>query len=168
MLKQYRVATAAGTALPNSTSETRLRVYSMPGYSLQAGKVYKVRGSVRATATNSTDTLRNRVRIGPTTLTGTAVVDSGAVDVADGDVFTFDVDIAVRSAAGSTSGSIVVVGNGSALGAAGTVTHRAAHAIVSSLDFTAALLIEVTGTWSVASASNSCQLESLNVYEISD
>lgn len=158
---------AAGTALSNSTTETVLGSVELPAGSLQANKVYQVRYSVRVTAQNSTDTLRVRLRVGPTTLTGTAVADSAAVDAAVDDVVVGAVDIVPRSGNPSTSGTVVAKGVATTLGAAGTVTARAAHAIVSSLDTKGATQrIEVTGVWSVANAGNSAQLESLEVYEV--
>ena len=159
--KLIQANSAAGTALTNTTTETVLSSVVLPAGSFLVGKTYRVRGSVRATATNSTDTLRIQVRLGPTTLTGTAVFDAAAVDVANDNVMVFDLEFVPRA----TLTDVAVVGFGSTEGAAGTVTMRAAHAIVSSLVFTVAQRIEVTGTWSVASASNSCICETFNVYE---
>lgn len=161
MMKLLDVKTAAGTALSNATAETLLGSTVLVAGALQPGKVIKVRGSVRATATNSTDTLNVKVRLGPTTLTGTVIFDATAVDVADANVMVFDVELVPRA----TLTDVVAVGFGTIEGAVGTVTARGAHVIVGSLNFAVAQRIEVTGTWSVASSSNSCQLESLNVYE---
>lgn len=160
---------AAGTALTNSTTETVLTSYALvtgvplAAYSFQVGKSYRIRGSVRATATNSTDTLRVRLRIGPTTLTGTVVADSTAVDVADNDLFIFDVTVTCR-AVGST-GEILIAGSASVIGVEGTATMRTTFERITSFDTTSAQRIEVTGVWSVASASNSCQAESFSVEE---
>jgi hypothetical protein len=155
---------AAGTALTNSTAETVLTSYTVPAYGFQNGKVLKIRGSVRCTAQNSTDTLTVRVRVGPTTLTGTALFTSAATDEAVSDICVFDLELQARDA--DSSGTLVACGFGSPPDATGTAVVSIAPVPTTSVDFTAALRIEVTGQWSVASASNSCQAESFTVYEI--
>jgi hypothetical protein len=154
---------SAGTALTNSTTETVLGSYEIPANGLQAGKVYQLSGAVVATATNSTDTLRIRVRVGPTTLTGTVVADSAAVDVANGDVVAWNLTATVRNT-GSTS-VVLVSGFCSAPGAEGTATARVAFESLS-LDSTVAQKIEATGVWSVANAGNSCRCDSFIVAEM--
>lgn len=160
---------AAGTALTNSTTETVLASYALatsqplPANFWTVGKQIKIRALVRATATNSTDTLQVRVRMGPTTITGTVIFDSTAVDAADNDVTYVDLTVTCRTV--GTSGVLEVMGGGSIEGVAGTATVRARRAAVTSYDTTIDQRIEVTGTWSVASASNSCQAESFEIYE---
>jgi len=154
---------SAGTALTNSTTETVLGSYEIPANGLQAGKVYQMSGAVVATATNSTDTLRIRVRVGPTTLTGTVVADSGAVDVANGDLVAWNLTATVRNT-GSTS-VVIVAGTCSAPGAEGTATARVAFESLS-IDSTVAQKIEATGVWSVANAGNSCRCDSFLVAEM--
>lgn len=153
---------SAGTALTNSTTETVLGSYEIPANGLQAGKVYTLSGAVVATATNSTDTLRIRVRVGPTTLTGTVVADSGAVDVANGDVVAWSLTATVRNT-GSTS-VVIVSGFCSAPGAEGTATARVAFESLS-IDSAVAQKIEATGLWSVANAGNSCRCDHFTVAE---
>lgn len=153
---------AAGTALTNSTTETVLGSYEIPANGLQAGKVYHLSGAVVATATNSTDTLRIRVRVGPTTLTGTVVADSGAVDVANGDVVAWSLTATVRNTGGTSV--VIVSGFCSAPGAEGTATARVAFESLS-LDSAVAQKIEATGVWSVANAGNSCRCDSFLVAE---
>ena len=157
------IDTAAGTALTNSTTETVLASHVLPANSLQKFQEYEIATLVRATATNGTDTLRVRLRIGATTLTGTVVADSTAVDVADNDVVSMRTLCDVRSH--GTAGSMVCYVVSTILGAEGTVTARAAFEVLTSLDTTAALRIEVTGVWSAASASDSAQSEGFVVIE---
>ena len=154
---------SAGTALTNSTAETVLGSYEIPANGLQAGKVYHLSGAVLATATNSTDTLRIRVRVGPTTITGTVVADSGAVDVANGDLVAWSLTATVRNT-GATS-VVIVAGTCSAPGAEGTATARVAFESLS-IDSTVAQKIEATGLWSVANAGNSCRCDSFIVAEM--
>lgn len=154
--------TTAGTALTASSTETVLTSATLKAYSLQPGKVYRVHAAVLATATNATDTLTVRIRVGPTTLTGTAVASTGAVDVANSDVAVADLHMVVRDA---DSASVVLVsGSASVLGAEGTATMRAAFESLS-LDNAADQLIEVTGQWSSTSASNSCRADAFLLFE---
>lgn len=160
IIRLIAIAIAAGTALTNSTTETRLNTAAqatIPKYTLRAGKRIGLRACVRATATNSTDTLQVRVRIGGTTLTGTVVADTGAVDVANNDMCVFDLEIVCRT--DGTTGTLLVSGLSTILGAEGTVTSRAAFEALSNVNTEADLLVEITGVWSVANAGDSCQLE---------
>lgn len=168
-LRNLTTTTAAGTAVSNTTTETALNgaLFTIPANTLRAGVAYHLKGTVRATATNSTDTLQVRVRghTAATLAAGTAVAASGAVDVADNDVVHLDLRVCPRSAAGSTAGTVAVDGVISAPGAEGTATTRVAFEILT-VDYTAAYYIGATGVWSVASASNSCQVETFIVDEI--
>lgn len=162
---------ADGTALTNTTTETVLDYVTIPAGSLVPGKIYRCRGKVRATATNSTDTLTVKL-YGHTTsavASGTALGTSGAVDVADNDIVVWDIDLVPAGTQGvpSSSGVIQVSGLVSAAGAEGTVTARGAHEKLSSINCQADYYVGVTGKWSVASASNSCLIESFTVEEIS-
>jgi hypothetical protein len=158
--------TSAGTAHTNSTDEAVLSSQELKGNHFRSGKVYRYQGAVRATATNATDTLTVVGRVGTAALSGTAVFSSGAIDVANNDLIVWDVLIIPRSAAGSTSGSLIVTGSATILGAEGTVTSRAVHEIVSSVDYTASQYVSVTGDWSVANAGNSAQAEAFVLTEL--
>jgi hypothetical protein len=92
------VLTAAGTPVTDTTAETSMGGYTFPANFWQAGKVVKFSGFVRTTASDSTDTLLVKVKIGSTTLITTA-----AVDVADGDVCAFSGVLACRNNPGATS-----------------------------------------------------------------
>lgn len=162
MRLQYALL-AAGTALTNTTDETVLASTSLPAYSLQPGKVYRVKAAVIATATNSTDTLTVRLRVGPTALTGTVCGSSGAVDVANNDVVIIDVELVVRDA--DASSVVLAHGTVSAAGAEGTATLRVAFESLA-LDSGVAQHIAVTGQWSAASASDSCRADALTVTEL--
>jgi hypothetical protein len=152
------VTTAAGTPVSNTTAETSLGSYTFPANFWQVGKGVKFSGFVRTTASDSTDTLLVKVKIGSTTLITTA-----AVDQVNGDVCSFSGVLVCRSA---PSASAVIVGNGfyGPPDVSGTAALGWA-AIASSLNTGAALAFDVTATWSVAAAANSCQLESLALFE---
>ena len=154
---------AAGTALSNSTTETVLASAELSANTLQRGKLIKIHGAVIATATNSTDTLNVKLRVGPTTLTGTVVGASGAVDVANNDVVVIDVTCVPR-AAPAASTTVLCDGLITAPGAEGTATARAAFESLS-IDTTAAQLVELTGTWSAASSGDSARADQLLVID---
>ena len=81
--KLYELS-AAGATVTASSTETVSASATIPASLLQAGTTVRIRVQGIQTAVNSTDTCRFQVRIGPTTLTGTGVLDSTAV--AGGDV----------------------------------------------------------------------------------
>lgn len=154
---------AAGSALSNTTAETVMASHTLPAYSAQVGKRYKVRGAVRATATNSTDTLQPRLRMGTVTLTGTVLADGTAVDAANDNLWAFELEGVVRAI--GASGVIAWSGEASIVGAEGTVTERAAFEI-DGTDLNADNFIQITGQWSVANAGNSAQVEYFTIDEI--
>ena len=166
MIQLLYALLAAGTALTNSTAETLLASHELPAASMQAGKVYDIDAVVIATATNSTDTLLVNVRIGPTTLTGTIVGAAAATDVADNNVVIVKLKAVVRSVSAAGLATIAVFGLVSLHGAEGTGTARAAYEILTSVNTLVTQRIEVTGTWSVASTSNSCRADALVVTEL--
>jgi hypothetical protein len=154
---------AAGTALTNSVTHTVLASYELPANHLQPGKVYRLQAAAIATATNSTDTLRVRLLVGPATLTGTLVWDGTAIDVADNDKIALDLTFTVRNV--GSAAIVIVTGLCTIEGAEGTVTARLAFEQLS-LDSTVAQKIELTGLWSVASASNSCRADQFVLTEL--
>lgn len=164
MLRLLYVLLAAGTALSDSTTETVLDSYNVEAHTFRKNKVLRVKGSVRATATNSTDTLTLKVRVGSETKTGTVVIDSGAIDVADEDIFVFELDLIARDDPGEDVDIVArsLYGGPDAAGSNAKIGHE----IIANEETDADVLIEVTGTWSVANAGNSCQMESLEVYEV--
>ena len=155
-------ATAAGTALTNSNTETVLGSVTLPANTVKAGTGVKIRYQVVATATNSTDTLQLKLRIGPTTLTGTAVVTTTAVDVTNNDIATADIEFVGRAAPGAAA-ACVAFSNYNNPGAAGTAAQVTGYMGSTNFATNGALLVEVTGTWSVANAGNSCRLDILDV-----
>jgi len=152
---------AAGTTHTNSTDEAVLASATFPAGFWQAGKVVKARALVTVGSSNSTDTLTVVARFGAAALTGTAIGTTSALDVADNDLVVADIELECRSA--GTAGVIVATvllsedAAGTAAGAHGQV--------ISSVDTTAATYVSITGDWSVASASNQCTAQGLNVFE---
>ncbi len=166
MLRKLQQLLADGTTLTNSTTETVLGEYVVPaGYFNVAGKSLRVKWAGSCPSTNSTDTLTLRIRIGTsaTPSSNTAVFTGTATDVANNDVFGGEVVIFPRSAP-STSGTLVVHGRASNPAAAPSPIIVANKAITTA-DTTAAIRVQVSGTWSVASSSNQVALIAFDVWE---
>lgn len=153
--------TAAGTALTNSTTETVLGSYSIPASTIKLGTVMRVRYQVIASTTTGATTLIVRLRLGPTTLTGTALITHSTVDAADSNIVTGYAELIARAAPGATAACVAVTqysqlaaAGGAVLGGFMASTNFATNGI---------LLLEVTGIWSAADA-NSCRCDILDVW----
>lgn len=151
---------AASAAVTNTTAETAFdQTYQFPVNALKAGDLVKVRAQVIATATNATDTLTLKLKIG-----NTVVVATAAVDVANNDIGYIEAIIAIRT--DGAGGTLVACGV-QALGTPGTVTAKPFNLASTAVDTTAAQTVSVTATWSVANAGNSCRLDMLAVELVS-
>ena len=149
-------STAASTAVSNTVTETNFDTnYSIPAASLTAGTIVRVRWQGIATATNSTDTLTIRLKLGSTT-----VLASAAVDVANSDIFAGQATLIFRTV--GASGTFVAMGLMSDPGAQG-VAVKARSMASTAVDTTAALTLAVSAEWSVANAGNSCRLDVMEV-----
>lgn len=148
---------AAGTALTASTTETVLASYTIPAGTLKAGTLLRVHYQGIVSATTGATTLTQKLRLGSTTLTGTAIVSGTATTTAASLIFSGYFDIVSRAAASAAS-ALVAHGMFSEPTAAGAVTPK--QAIMASTNFAtnAALLLELTGQWS-ASDANSCRAD---------
>lgn len=147
---------AASAAVTNTTTETAFdKSVTIPANYLRAGDIIRVRAQVIATSTNSTDTLTLTLYLGSVSIVATA-----AVDVANNDIGYIDCDIVIRTI--GASGTLVGAGV-QGLGVPGTVTAKPFLKASATVDTTAANAVALKATWSVASASNSCRLDVLDV-----
>lgn len=153
--------TAASAAITNTITETLFDAqYSIPANTLKAGTLVRIRYQGIATATNSTDTLAVKLYIGG--LSGTALISHAATDVANNDVFSGEMSLICRDA--GATGHIVGAGSYKSVpAAAGTATYKDAVLASTVIDTTAAQVVGVSATWSVANAGNSCRLDFLSV-----
>ena len=150
----------ASTAVTNTTTETLFdQNYAIPANSLNAGDVLRIRFQGIAPATNSTDTLTIKLYIGG--LTGTALITSAAVDVANNNTFQGECDLVVRTA--GSSGTFTATSWWQDPGAAGATTPKTAFNASTTLNTTVSQTIGVSATWSVANAGDSCRLDVLNI-----
>lgn len=155
--------TGAGTAHSNSTTESSVASHTFTADSLQPGKVFLARCAVRATATNSTDTLTPAVRFGSsTTVTSNTSAGSGnAVDVADNDTFLVDLWIHCQSAT-----RVVITGLITTADALGTDAVLDRVYLIATIAKGTTYYLDITADWSVASTANSCQSEAWAVLEV--
>lgn len=150
------VSNTNSNTVTNTSSQTSFgQTYAIPAASLMAGDVLHIVAQGIAPSTNSTDTLNVALKIGSTTITTT-----GAVDVANNDIFHIDATVVFRAV--GASGSMVAVGT-DALGADGTVTAKPFSLTPTSVNTNAALTVDVLATWSVASTSNQVQMNILSI-----
>jgi hypothetical protein len=180
-------ATASGTAIANSTTETILFPnVTIPANYLQDGRVLRLRafGGYGTTATPTlTFTLRwggvsGTVMAKTAAITTTSAVGSGASMTA-----LWEIELIIQVRANGSSGTAMSNGqvllHTSTAPTAGTVTNYGLVApfasgstggttpAVATLDFTADTALSLTATWGTANAANSIQghnylLESLN------
>jgi len=147
---------AASAAVTNTTTETDFdKSYSIPANTLKAGDVIRVTAQVIATATNSTDTLAIKLKLGSTVL-----ATSGALDVANDDICVVAATIVIRTA--GASGTLVACGF-ITIGVEGTSTVKAFKLASTAVDTTVAQVLKASATWSVANAGNSCRLDVLAI-----
>lgn len=152
--------TAASTAVSNTTTETAFSngTVTIPANTLKVGDVIRVRAQGIATSTNSTDTLNVKLKIGTT-----VIVATGALDVANNDIFLIDATLVIRTI--GAAGTFIATGTVT-IGASGTATAKAFNLAETAIDTTAAQTITVTATWSVASPSNSVRQDILLVEQV--
>lgn len=185
--EQLVTATAAGTAVANTTTETILIPNTtIPANYLQDGRTLRIRAT-GAYGTTSTPTLAFSLRWGG--VAGTVLSKSGAAVTTSGTgggasmtaLWTFEAVIQVRSngSAGTLFSNGQVILYTSTVGTAGTVTNYGMPVVLASgstggttpvavtADLTADTALSFTATWGTANAANSIrcdtfQIEALN------
>jgi len=148
--------TADSAAITNTITETAFdKSVTIDGNELQVGDVIHVRLEGIATVTNSTDTLTVKLYFGTE-----EIVTTGALDVADNDIFFIDAHIVVTAlgAGGAVRGAGVV-----SIGVPGTATAKPFRKASASEALNVDVPIVAKATWSVAHVNNSCKLEVMNV-----
>lgn len=160
-VNKFYVMTAASSALTSSTSETRLGVATIPANRLGLGNTMRARyQGIISNATGAT-TLTVRLRLGPTTLTGTQLISGTATTSVASGIFAGWFDFTPRAAAGATA-ACVGFGEYQEPQAAGAVTKKSVILASTNFATNGQLLLEVTGQWS-ASDANSCRLDNFTV-----
>lgn len=142
------VALAAGTAVTNTTVETTSHSETLAANELDAGTTLEIECQGIATATNGTDTLTVKLYIGATVIATVA-----ATDVANNDIYHIRATVVIRTA--GAGGTLVATGFVSNLAADGTAVSKPFKLASTAIDTTAAQIVAVKHTWSVANAGNS-------------
>ena len=152
--------TAASADVTNTTTETKFSTgsFTLPANMLQPGDIVRIRAQGIATATNATDTLTAKLYLGG--LTGTLLVSTGALDVANNDEFLIDALVEIRT--NGATGTFIANGTDT-IGTPGTSTVKAFLVGSTAIDTTATQEVAVSATWSAASAGDSCRLDYMTV-----
>ena len=127
---------------------------------IKAGTVVQIRYQGIVTADNGATTLTVRLRVGTTTLTGTAIISHAATDTSANHIFTGFCELVGRAAPGAAAACVAKTHYNDP-GAAGAAV-KAGFMGSTNFATNGALLVEVTGAWSAADA-NSCRLDILDV-----
>lgn len=144
--------TVVSSAVTGTNAETDFdQTLSIPASLIKKGTIVRIRGMVRATATNSTDTLTVKAYVG-----SQVVTTSAAVDVANDDVCVFNVELTGRAVPGATAD--VAWGATSVLKTSSTASGSNANFATNG-----ALVVKASATWSTNSGGNSCRLDQLDV-----
>lgn len=133
--------------------ETLLASYVIPIGGLQVEKQYRFRGVVRTPNSVGATTCQVRIRFGPTTLTGTVLLDGTALDAVNDNVLVFDLLASVRVLS-TTAGEIVFSGPCSIMGVAGTVPALERWNRITTLNTSVAQRFEITATINAADATS--------------
>jgi hypothetical protein len=157
--KMYVGGQAASQTAPtthtNSTTEVSVSSVTIPANSLVAGSTIRVRAAGIATATNSTDTLVVVLRL-DTTATALAsreaIATTGAVDVANDDIYSMDSLITIRTV--GASGTAVAITDLLKMDAPTTARQSVLKGSFT-INTTVENTLQLTADWSVANAGNS-------------
>jgi hypothetical protein len=152
---------AASTAVTGSTATEQLFDvnYTIPANTLKAGTMVRARVQAIATGTTSSDTLAYKLYIGGSG--GTALISAAAIDAANNDTFQAELTLVCRTA--GTTGTFVSTGTYKQSTAEGTMTVKDDIQASTTINTTANQAVVVTGTWSVANATNTCRIDIFTV-----
>ncbi len=145
-LIQTGVASITSSVVDINTAETVIVSYTIPANSCSIGTIFTIFAGGTATSTSAT-TVNFRLRIGPTTLTGsiTANVNPTASTTSTASIWEYIGRMTIRSIGGSgvTRGTARVAGNGTAGSAFGTTWHNIDNQ-AGTIDTTVDNLLELT------------------------
>lgn len=153
------IQSTSGITITNTTSETGWtdRILTIPAGRIPVGRILRVKIGINVPSGHSTDTLQLKLRNGTSVSGSTTLVTGPAIDVSDsGDGMAVVIDITRRAdVAGTPRAQATAMFTGAAAGGAviGSETN---------LDFNSDLKLLVSGTWSVANASNQATLTSFS------
>lgn len=146
-------SSGASTAISNTVTETAFSnaSFSIPAGWLRAGSLIRFGWQGIATATHLTDTLQIKAYVG-----ATAIATGTATDIADNAIFAGEATASIRTI--GASGTFVGSSSHTKVPAASLTASRVDEILASTaLDTTAAVVVAVKATWSVADSGNSCR-----------
>jgi hypothetical protein len=130
----------------NSTDAANVATITIPKGALQVGSVVKVKSCIKVIDNNSTDTLTALVQLG-----GVNGVTGGAIDVADNDLFYFDVQMVItKTGSAGTADAFGYVGTD----ATGSTLLHADQVSMTAIDMSGTVDVTINCDWSVAHADN--------------
>jgi hypothetical protein len=159
-------ATASGTAVANTTTETILFPnVTIPSNFLQDGRTLRLR-AIGQYSTTATPTIIFTLRWGG--VAGTVLCKTAACTLPTITAGVWDLDILISTRSNGSSGTLMVNGTARVFaGVAGTVASATGEGLVTpmtaggvltpaavTVDLTADTALSLTATWSAASASN--------------
>jgi len=148
--------TVASSVITDTTDETAFDLsLAIPAQNLRAGDVIRVRAQGIALDQNGTDTCTIKLYAGTE-----EIVSTGAVTIADNDVFFIDAEIVVRTIGASGT---LVAGGIVGFGVEGTATAKPFKKASATEDTTAGLTIALKATFSAAHADNQVRLDVLTI-----
>jgi hypothetical protein len=155
---QANAQLAAGVSHENSTDEGSLSQYAIPANSLVNGSTIRFWAAGVVEDNNGSNTLTIAVRLGTSTTvtSNVAVFSTGAIDVADSDIYCLHGIIQVRTA--GSNGTAVAMMSYQDPDATGTAP-KWNYKDPFTLDTTSKLYLDITGDWSAAHADNECNSE---------
>jgi len=153
------LAAETGTAVTNTTTETASASHTIPASTMTEGKAIRVTWGARATATNATDTLVARLRLGG--VAGDILQATTAVDVADNNVAMGVCTFSATAAPGAAVQTNVVGMHSTWAAAGGALVVDYPLALTPATN--GALDLVLTLEWSVASTANSAIVEIFDV-----
>ena len=136
----------AATTHNNTTDAANISSYVIPTGTLQVGSCIKVRSCVKVIDQNGTDTLVVIPQLG-----GVSGVTSGAVTVADNDIFYFDIQIVItKIGSAGTAEAFGYVGTD----ATGATLLHADNVSMTAIDMSGDVRLGINCDWSAAHADN--------------
>jgi hypothetical protein len=147
----FRMA-AAGTAVTNTTTRTASASVTIKPGTLKVGSRVRVVAQVDVTASNTADTLVVDIG-GAVGGTPAALVSGAAENAVDNEVEVLEAEFVVRSL--GASGTIMGTGRASILAAIGVAAPVEKPIVLTTVNFTADIVLGCYMTWAAAATQNS-------------
>ena len=136
----------AATQHDNTTDAANVATITIPKGALQVGSIVKVRSCIKVIDNNGSDTLTALVQLG-----GVAGTTGGAIDVADNDIYYFDVQMVItKVGSAGTADAFGYVGTD----ATGSTLLHADQVSMTAIDMSGSVDVTINCDWDAAHADN--------------